>query len=87
MLGIGIVRWGNLDDVSGDEVDALETTDDGAQFTGGPASCFGGAGGGCDYFFLLAMFVFCILFGEGYDWKWGRKSLQAGSRVSMSRER
>ncbi len=43
MLGIGIVGRGDLDDVGGDEVDALEAADDGAEFARGPAAGFGGA--------------------------------------------
>lgn len=49
MLGIGIVRRRDLDDVGGDEVDAFEASDDGAQFARRPAACFGGAGGWGDY--------------------------------------
>lgn len=50
VLGIGVVRGRHLDDVGGNEVDALEAADDGTELAGGPAACFGGAGcgGDCD---------------------------------------
>lgn len=45
-LRIGIIRRGDLDDVCADEVQAVQTADDGAQLARGPAACFGGAGCG-----------------------------------------
>lgn len=43
-LGVGVVGRGNLDDIGSDEVDALETADDGAELTGAPATGLGGTG-------------------------------------------
>ena len=45
-LGIGIVSRRHLDNISGYEVEAFETTDDGSEFARGPAAGFGGAGCG-----------------------------------------
>ena len=47
-LGVGVVGRGDLDDVSRDEVDALEAADDGAQLARGPAARLGRAGRGGD---------------------------------------
>ena len=49
MLGIGIICGGHLDDIRRHEVDPVEAAEDGAEFAGGPAACFGGAGGGGIY--------------------------------------
>lgn len=42
-LGISIIRGRDLDDISSDDIHALESAQDGAEFAGGPAACFGGA--------------------------------------------
>lgn len=47
-LGVGVVCGSDLDDIGGDQVDTLETTDDGAELTGGPATCLGCSGSRCD---------------------------------------
>lgn len=45
-FGVGIVSRRHLHDIGRDEVQTLEAADDGAEFAGGPAARFGGAGGG-----------------------------------------
>ena len=47
-FGVCVVSGCYLDDVGGDEVDAFEAANDGAEFACGPAAGFGGAGCGCD---------------------------------------
>jgi hypothetical protein len=49
VLGVCVVGRGNLNNVSTNEVDALEAADDGAKFAGGPAASLGGARCGGDY--------------------------------------
>lgn len=38
MFGVGIISRGDFDDISGDEVNALQTTNDGSELTSGPAT-------------------------------------------------
>ena len=48
-FGIGIVSRRHLYEISGYEIDAFEAAEDGTEFAGGPAACFGGASCGGDY--------------------------------------
>jgi hypothetical protein len=43
MFGIGIVRRSNLNNIGGDKVDALESSDDGSKLPGRPAASLRGA--------------------------------------------
>ena len=45
-LGIRVVGGGDLDEIGGDEIDALEPPDDGPELPGGPAAGLRGAGRG-----------------------------------------
>lgn len=45
MLGVGVVRGRDLDDVGADEVDAVEAADDGAELARRPAARLGRTGG------------------------------------------
>lgn len=49
MLGISIICRGNLDDISSDDVDALQTSEDGAEFTSRPAASLRGTRSRGDY--------------------------------------
>ena len=49
MLGVSIISGRDLDDIRSNEIDALETADDGAEFAGRPAAGFGGSCGGRDW--------------------------------------
>ena len=48
MLGIGVIRRCDFDDVGRDEVDAFEAANDGTEFAGAPAAGFGGSCCGSD---------------------------------------
>lgn len=75
-LGIGVVCWSHFDNVGGDEVDALQAADDGAQLARGPAAGLRGAGrrGDCVCMSVSGRCKFNAC--KGYS--------QAGSRVSIS---
>jgi hypothetical protein len=75
-LGVGVVCWSDFDDVGGDEVDALQATDDSAQLARGPAAGLGGAGrrGDCAVMSVSGRYKLNVC----------RSDSQAGSRVSMS---
>lgn len=49
VLGISIVGRRHFYDIGGDEVDAFQSSDDGAEFASCPAARFGGACCRCDY--------------------------------------
>ena len=75
-LGVGVVCWSDFDNVGGDEVDALQAADDGAQLARGPAASLRGASrrGDCA----------CTSVSGRYKLNTCRGNLQAGSRVSIS---
>lgn len=56
MLSIGIICRCNLNDISSDDVDALQSTKDSAEFASGPSTCLGGTGSWGDYSLISIMF-------------------------------
>jgi hypothetical protein len=49
VLGVGVIRGSNFDDVSCNKVDTLETSDDRAEFSGAPPASLRGTGGRRNY--------------------------------------
>ena len=52
MFSISIVRWSDLHNIGGDEVDPLQTAKDCSEFASGPSSSLWGTGRRCDCFVL-----------------------------------
>lgn len=48
-LSIGIVRWSDFDNISGNKVNAFKTTNDGAELAGSPATCLRSTSSRCDW--------------------------------------
>lgn len=77
MLGISVVGRSNFDNVSTNQIDALQATEQGAKLARRPTAGFGGTSGGRNCIIYVS-----LMLSLG---KW--IYVQAGSKVSISIER